>query len=700
MRDIDLKPVLKECNKSARIGYKIASTQEKNLNRALISAREKIINTIVDFNSSQCYSPETSELLNSQLMEIQEAFDHLSSSLKEDLQNLRKNLFKFSVTIFGRTMAGKSTLMEILTEGDGSSIGKGSQRTTRDIRKYNWNDLEITDVPGIGAYEGEDDERIAFEAAKTADLILFLITDDAPQAVEAECFSRIVNLGKPIICIMNVKASIDANKSMKLAMRDINKRFDTERLDTIHDQFLLFSEKFGQVWTHIPFINVHLKSAYDSLNADTKEKKLFLREVSRIDNLKKKIVDQIRIKGKFYRVKTFVDMISNPLLESMEDLLKQSQMNGVHGRTISTKMRQLDCWKNVFYRDGTARIKSLVSIIKSDLNCEIASFAEEHFEDKKADKEWEELLAARKITSRCQELLSELEAKCNDKLKEISREIENELKFATSFEGERFFRLDTITDGKKIWNWSSIAASGGLTIAAGIAKLVGSNAAGPLGWAVLAVSAIGVAGSFLFKTRDEKEYEARMKFEKQLRERVVKICDTLEVDMCKNLDYLVSVRVGGLIGEMNKIIEVINQLADTQKELAWGLNDHHFELNSHLLAECLRLIGADGIQNEIQSVARIPGNTCMIVLHDNSVFPEKQKDDLEKLMEERIDIVYYSDNKRLFISSILGSDIDCKLINLDEEKNVVHIPLDDSTLTIKNRVRLVQQLSRIIIMNQ
>lgn len=35
-------------------------------------------------------------------------------------------------------------------------------------------------MPGIGAFEGEDDERIAFEAAKTADLIIFLITDDAP----------------------------------------------------------------------------------------------------------------------------------------------------------------------------------------------------------------------------------------------------------------------------------------------------------------------------------------------------------------------------------------------------------------------------------------------------------------------------------------------------------------------------------------
>lgn len=67
-------------------------------------------------------------------------------------------------------MAGKSTLMEILTEGNGESIGKGAQRTTRDVRKYEWNNLEITDVPGIGAFEGQEDEEIAFEAAKSADL--------------------------------------------------------------------------------------------------------------------------------------------------------------------------------------------------------------------------------------------------------------------------------------------------------------------------------------------------------------------------------------------------------------------------------------------------------------------------------------------------------------------------------------------------
>ena len=36
----NLKQVLKECNKSAKTGYKIASAQEKNLNKALASAQE------------------------------------------------------------------------------------------------------------------------------------------------------------------------------------------------------------------------------------------------------------------------------------------------------------------------------------------------------------------------------------------------------------------------------------------------------------------------------------------------------------------------------------------------------------------------------------------------------------------------------------------------------------------------------------
>lgn len=116
------------------------------------------------------------------------------------------------------------------------------------------------------------------------------------------------------------------------------------------------------------------------------------------------------------------------------------------------------------------------------------------------------------------------------------------MKFATSFEGDKFLRMHKLIDGKKLWDWSSIAFGGGLSIAAEIAYLVGAAAAGPLGWAALAVSVIGIGGSFLFKSRDKKEFEARTRLEKKFRENVAQICDTLETQMNKNLDSLVSVR--------------------------------------------------------------------------------------------------------------------------------------------------------------
>lgn len=516
MEEANLKQVLYECKGSARTGYRIASTQEKHLSKALATAQEKVQSTIIDFNSSPCYAPEASELLEWQLVEIRDEFNNLTFAFKEDLQNLRNNLPVFSITLFGRTMAGKSTLMEVLTEGDGSSIGKGGQRTTTDIRRYNWNGLEITDVPGTCAFGGADDEQIAFEAAKGADLILFLISDDGPQAPEAECFSKIVNLGKPIICILNVKASVSEDTSIKIAMKDINKKFDQERLNNIRNQFYQFSEQYGQTWTHIPFVYVHLKSAFLSLHTDDIEKSEALYDVSRIDYLKRRIIEQVRTNGRFYRIKTFIDIISNPILESMENLLEQSQLNSVQGRTILAKKRQLEDWKNKFYRDGNAQIKSLIIKIKSELNGEIASFAEDHFDDKDADKAWNKLLKSRKVEVRCQELLDDLETESNDKLKEISREITNELRIAASFEGDKSLRMHRIIDSKKIWNWSSIALGGGLSIAAGIAYLVGAAITGPLGWAALAVSLIGAGGSFLFKSRDKKEAEARKRLEKIL----------------------------------------------------------------------------------------------------------------------------------------------------------------------------------------
>ena len=134
--------------------------------------------------------------------------------------------------------------MEILTNGSGSSIGKGGQRTTRDVRRYTWKGkgLKVTDVPGIAAFEGAEDEELAFKAAEQSDLVLFLITDDAPQPAEAECLARVRSLGKPVVGICNVKVALNDADDIVLFLQE--KRFDPQRLGALIEQFHEFANKY------------------------------------------------------------------------------------------------------------------------------------------------------------------------------------------------------------------------------------------------------------------------------------------------------------------------------------------------------------------------------------------------------------------------------------------------------------------------
>lgn len=697
LEKFDLEDVLKKCKKSASNGYDIASKHEKLLNKTLNNAKKQIEDTKNDFNKTNCCISDATKSLETQLNDIKISFDSLSKKLSNDLEKNRKNLSDFSITLFGRTMAGKSTLMEILTNGEGKSIGLGAQRTTRDVRKYRWNNIEITDVPGIGAFEGQEDEEIAFEAAKSADLILFLITDDAPQAIEAECFARIVSLGKPIICIMNVKATVSENKSIKLMMRDISKRFDRERLDSIKDQFLSYSKQMGQEWGYIPFVYVHLKAAFLSQHIDDKEKSHGLYEISQISYLKKKIVEQVINKGQFYRIKTFIDLISNPMMNSIDTLLNQSLINSTQGRTILSKKRNLENWKDKFYRDSRQQIKSLIKNINSQLKSEIALFAEEHFSDEHADKAWNKILKEKRIDTKCKDLLDNLETQCNDRIKELSREIENELKFSSYIASDSSLKMNKIIDKKRLWDWTTTILGGGLSIGAGIAFLAGATLFTPLGWAALGVSIIGIVGSFLFKSRDKKENEARIKLENNLNKDVENICDSLQKEMLANLDKLVNKRIVLLTKELDRINSVIFRLADTQKELAWKINSNLVQLNIQIVTEAIHLIGAQGLEFHINSVARIPGVSTLIMLDDGKRFPDDISKNLYLLMSEKIRYVFYDENKKVLISRIIGKTINRRDINIEENIGIAHIPLENTTPDVLNRVKLAQQLSEILI---
>ena len=306
---------LARCRQSAEEGYNLANAKYSDIKNTLIDAAKTLSKT--DAEQSQVSRIRNSELVENQKSELQQLRSRIDY-IGDDLQNLRGRMKDFSIVVYGRTMSGKSTLMEILTHGNGQSIGKGGQRTTLDVRDYYWNGLKITDVPGIAAFGGEADERLAFEAAKKADLILFLLTSDAPQPDEAEKLAQLRSLGKPVLGVINVKMSFNINDDLDI--EDLqDKLADTSTINATIDQFKKFSANHNQDWSGIKFVATHLLSAYQSQD---KNPKVF--QISRFAEVEDFIFDKVRNDGRFLRIKTFADSVAVPMSNVVLEIYKQS----------------------------------------------------------------------------------------------------------------------------------------------------------------------------------------------------------------------------------------------------------------------------------------------------------------------------------------------------------------------------------------
>lgn len=340
-----LKKSLRRCHQAANEGIGVSIQQVQNI--------KSIMDSVVEFNKQVHFSygiakvPQEYIKYKEGLKNVQNQLDATYISMTNMLDQYKDKLSHFTITVYGKTMAGKSTLMEVLREGNGSSIGKGAQRTTRDVREYIWKEtgVKFVDVPGIGAAiaGGDKDERIAFEAAKCADLILFLITDDGPQKEEAQAFAKVKKLGKPMVCILNVKASgISKSISPKLRIRNVTKRMaETADFENIRKQFYQYAIEFGQDWRDVPFLYVDLHSAWLSQQEKDTEMKKLLYNLSRIKLLKQAIASKINQRGAFYQFKTPIDIVHHGLLKTSENVFKQYVGSSHLLETLTCQMAEL-----------------------------------------------------------------------------------------------------------------------------------------------------------------------------------------------------------------------------------------------------------------------------------------------------------------------------------------------------------------------
>lgn len=675
----DIEKALQECQAYAQKGYDIANNTWTSIHQALLAEERKVKK--VDKQQGKISRLADEELIKKKKQGLA-SFMEMDKELKQDLSYLQKQQKEFSVLVFGRTMVGKSTLMEIMTHGSGASIGNGSQRTTLDVRDYHWKGMKITDVPGIASFDGREDDRLALEAAKAADLILFLISDDGVQQEEAKNLAELRRLGKPVLGIINVKLGITEQVRSLDMKRLRNKMAERERIETICNQFRQFAGNFQQDWGDLTFVPVHLKAAY--LGQDKNPE---LWEVSNFTEVESYILSKVQQDGCFLRIKTFLDRVIIPLQGRMEMLYENSSSSLTEAFEYQKKCQELAEWNKIFVEDSQEKFDNLYKRLHNKLANGIAEFAEYNYDNEDAGEDWKEYLQEElKLEADCMSFLQERSNKCSRKRRELMDSLKTELTFAGVNVEFEDISMDSITDTQLLG-----------TIAGGALALVFPVAG-------IAVTLI----NWLFgSSKEEKIREAKAKLRDALQDAMDECgyVDTLMDSVANTMNEEIFGK--GVDGLYNALAQMDAMLIGLAKEEATGAEKLGVllnQLNCQLWHEAEGYVAAQEGKNLVPSVeriVRIPGEVTVVYDTVNSF--DGYEAQMTKLLGEKVELRILDNAGKFYgemvkkTEELIGSfkieEVGAFAKDLNEDEVTVIQPIERklSEVKVNDRYRLVYQ---------
>ena len=617
----DIEEALHECQAYAQKGYDIANNTWNTIHQALLAEERKVKK--VDKQQGRISRLADEELIKKKKQGLA-SFMEMDKELKQDLSYLQKQQKEFSVLVFGRTMVGKSTLMEIMTHGSGASIGNGSQRTTLDVRDYHWQGMKITDVPGIASFDGREDDRLALEAAKAADLILFLISDDGVQQEEAKNLAELRRLGKPVLGIINVKLGITEQVRSLDMKRLRNKMAERERIESICNQFRQFASLFQQDWSDLTFVPVHLKAAY--LGQDKNPE---LWEVSNFTAVEDYILSKVKRDGCFLRIKTFLDRVIIPLQGRMEILYENSSSSLTEAFEYQKKCQELTEWKKAFKADSQRKKANLRKRLQRKLARGIRDFVEDNYDNEDAGKDWKKYLKKElKLEADCMSFLQERANKCTRKRRELMDSLRTELTFAGVNAEFDDISMDSITDTKLL----GTIAGGALTIVCPVAGI-----------------ALTLFNWLFGSSKEEKIREAQEELQEQLQDAMDECgyVNKLMAGVSKIMkEEILGKGVDGLYKALAQMDAMLIGLAKEEATGAEKLGVLLNQLNCQLWHEAEGYVAGKNIDSSVDRIVRIPGEVT--VAYDTVDGFDGYEAQMAKLLGEKVELWVLDNAENLF----------------------------------------------------
>lgn len=225
------------------------------------------------------------------------------------------------VVLMGRTQAGKSTLLEVLSQDATSDRrGDGKQRFSRDVvarRCAEMPTVEIVDTPGVGALDGQADYDLAFGEVAGADVILWVASDDATREETAQALQRLGLMGKPLIVALNCRLDLDhplraedflANPSSLFVGVEGHHRRISRELATAGA-------------TYVRIVNIHADAAFRATREGDAALSQQYRNASQIDQIYAALSEELERYGLQRRLIRKVDAVRHPTIEYQARLL-------------------------------------------------------------------------------------------------------------------------------------------------------------------------------------------------------------------------------------------------------------------------------------------------------------------------------------------------------------------------------------------
>lgn len=691
-----LKAELTRCSGSALCAHEQASEQLHALELIVEQARSGVeaVRLAATGNGTRQGDNQVYEQLSQAVADMLEAHD---TALK-DIEDNRQRLGTFNITLFGRTMTGKSTLMEILTEGNGSTIGKGAQRATRDTRQYEWNGMKILDVPGVAAFGGSDDEQVAYEAARQADLILFLITDDAPQPAEAGHLAELRRTGNPVLGICNVKKGFNDVLGLRNFLKTQHSLFNKDRLDGIVGQFQEMQLRLGP-GQHVEFKVAHLLSRFLADQPEYREHQVELYAASRFADIEDHIYREVTVNGSFHRQRSFLESTSSALFDIWWNMLQAGTSAWELHDRISDHASETRTWREGFRMEANARIGGLLNDTIGRLRLGIPSFVEANCEDREMADKWAQRVQSVGINERIRELQKDLHQRVFDKVNTLNQEMEDELRNVQAIINRPDLTTGPIWNHRRIWNLSAMGVSSALGIAS-----IATGGFTPPGIALgIAAAIVGIVGQFIGRRIGNKA-QRRQEAVAQITPELQKDLDRIDVEAKRYMEQwlqegLIEPQLDTAIARLEGDAADMAQAAEFYRVQAASLNQQLLRQNRQLVETVLEHIGTHTVACENLVIARAPGRGIIIRAEGENQIAAETMEQLRDIIQEPVSIIPACWTEKQTIQWAAGNGTPLDDIRIDREHAIAYAHHGDQDQATAVRISLAQQLTGLHIRN-